>query len=468
MTDLVLRDVVVDGLPVDVRTSGGVIAAIGPGLAARAGDEEVGGRGGAVIPGLHDHHIHLLALAAAARSPLVGPPAVGDAAGLAAGLARAAAAVGPGEWVRAIGYHESVAGPLDRWRLDAIVADRPVRVQHRSGAAWVLNSLGLERVGADGTVEGVELGDAGTPTGRLIGLDGWLRDRLPAPPPPDLAAVGRRLARYGVTGVTDATPVGALDDLAPIAAAAAAGELPQRVTVTGGPRLAAAEMPPPLGRGPVKLMVADYALPAPDDLAGWMRRAHDAGRAVAVHCVTRAGLALALAAWDDAGTRAGDRIEHGSVVPPDLRAVVAELELVVVTQPNFVRERGDRYRVEVEADDVPHLYPCRTLLEAGIPVGGGTDAPFGHPDPWRAIAAAIDRRTADGAILGPDEAVPPERALALFLSPPGAPGGTPRRVDVGAPADLCLLDGPLDEILAEPSADHVSATVIGGAVVAAR
>jgi len=468
MADLVLRDVVVDGLPVDVRASGGVVAAIGAGLAARAGDEEAGGRGGALIPGLHDHHIHLLALAAAARSPFVGPPAVGDAAGLAAALGRAAAAGGPGEWVRATGYHESVAGPLDRWQLDAIVADRPVRVQHRSGAAWVLNSLGLDRVGADGTVQGVELAGDGSPTGRLVGLDGWLRDRLPAPPPPDLAAVGRRLARYGVTGVTDATPVGAVDELAPIAAAAAAGGLPQRVTATGGPRLAGAEMPSPLGRGPVKLMVADYALPALDHLAGWMRRAHDAGRAVAVHCVTRAGLALALAAWDDAGAWAGDRIEHGSVVPPDLRAVVAERGLVVVTQPNFVRERGDRYLVEVEADDLPYLYPCRTLLDAGIPVGGGTDAPFGHPDPWRAIAAAIDRRTAGGDTLGREEAVPPERALALFLTPPGGPGGAPRRVEVGAPADLCLLDGPLDEILANPSADRVAATVIGGTVVSAR
>jgi predicted amidohydrolase YtcJ len=468
MADLVLRDVVVDGLPVDVRASGGVVAAIGPGLAARAGDEDVGGRGGALIPGLHDHHIHLLALAAAARSALVGPPAVGDAAGLAAALGRAAAAVRPGEWVRAIGYHESVAGQLDRWKLDAIVADRPVRVQHRSGAAWVLNSLGLQRVGADGTVEGVELASDGMPTGRLVGLDGWLRDRLPAPPPPDLATVGRRLARYGVTGVTDATPVGAVDELVPIAEAAAAGELPQRVTVTGGPRLAGAEMPSPLGRGPVKVMVADYALPALDHLAGWMRRAHDAGRAVAVHCVTRPGLALALAAWDDAGAWAGDRIEHGSVVPPDLRAVVAERGLVVVTQPNFVRERGDRYLVEVEADDLPYLYPCRTLLDAGIPVGGGTDAPFGHPDPWRAIAAAIDRRTAGGATLGAAEAVPPERALALFLTPPGAPGGAPRRIEAGAPADLCLLDGPLDDVLANPSADRVAATVIGGRVVSAR
>ena len=38
------------------------------------------------------------------------------------------------------------------------------------------------------------------------GADEWLRDGLPQGDPPDLAAVGRELSAYGVTGVTDATP----------------------------------------------------------------------------------------------------------------------------------------------------------------------------------------------------------------------------------------------------------------------
>ena len=256
-----------------------------------------------------------------------------------------------------------------------------------------------------------------------------------------------------------------LGDLEPVATAAADGSLPQHVTVTGGPRVADMTMPSPLATGPVKLVVADYALPALDDLCRWMVAARDAGRPVAVHCVTRAGLALALAAWEEVGAARGDRIEHGSVVPPDLRAIVAARGIAVVTQPGFVHERGDRYLVEVDTDDLPHLYPCRSLIEAGIPVGGGTDAPYGHPDPWRDVAAAIERRTASGEPLGVREAVSPERALALFLTPPEAPGGTPRRVTVGAAADLVVLDGPLSQVLEDPSSRHVVATVIAGSVV---
>jgi len=469
VTGLVLRDVVVDGRLVDVRTTDGVIEEVDRPLSPRPSEEVIDGRRGALLPGLHDHHIHLLALAAAERAPWVGPPVVTDGDMLGATLAAADAALGGGDWLGAIGYHESVAGPLDRWRLDALVAERPVRVQHRTGEWWVLNSQALAQVGLGdgdggpaGVGAGVERDGDGRATGRLRGLDEWLRDRLPAPPQPDLAAVGRRLSRYGVTAVTDATPVRALDDMAPLASAAAAGDLPQRVVVTGGPRLAEATPPAPLGRGPVKLVVADYALPGLDELVRWMRSAHEVGRPVAVHCVTRAGLGLALSAWDEAGALAGDRVEHASVVPPDLRARMASRRLVVVTQPGFVEERGDRYLAEVAADDLPHLYPCRSLIEAGIPVGGGTDAPFGHPDPWRAIATAIDRRTSEGAPLGVREAVSPERALALFLTPLESPGGEPRRVEVGAPADLCLLDAPLSAVLEDPSSTHVAATIHGG------
>ncbi len=463
---LLLNDVVVEGRLVDVRVSDGTIAAIGRPLDPAPGEEVVDGGRGALLPGLHDHHIHLVALAAAEQAPFVGPPAVNDGDQLTIALRRADTALGDGEWLGAIGYHESVSGPLDRWRLDALVATRPVRVQHRSGAEWVLNSRALAAVGLDGGEHldrpGVERDEAGRVTGRLRGLDRWLGDRMPPSPAPDLAAVGRRLSRYGVTGVTDATPVMSLDDLGPVAAAATRGDLPQRITVTGGPRLATAASPAPLARGPVKLVVADYAQPAHADLVRWIGAAHEAGRPVAVHCVTRPGLALALAAWDEAGVLAGDRIEHGSVVPPDLRARVAAHGLVVVTQPGFVLERGDRYLAEVHPGDLPHLYPCRSLIEAGIPVGGSTDAPFGHPDPWRAIATAIERRTIDGAPLGVREAVAPERALALFLTSPEAPGGMLRRVTVGAPADLCLLDAPLSRVLEEPSSSHVALTLHEG------
>ena len=154
-----------------------------------------------------------------------------------------------------------------------------------------------------------------------------------------------------------------------------------------------------------------------------MRAARRQGRTVAVHCVTREALVLALAGWDLVGAIPGDRVEHASVVTPGLAARMAALGLTVVTQPAFVACRGDRYLDEVDPDDVPHLYPWRTLITAGVPVAGSSDAPFGDADPWRAMEAATARRTPSGRVLGSGERLSRPAALALYLGPWRSPGG---------------------------------------------
>jgi len=446
----------VDGRRSDVRVEGGTVTAVEPSITPDAPDTVIDGAGGALIPGLHDHHIHLFATAALERSVRCGPPHVRTPDDLVRALRGA-----PGDgWVRGVGYHERVAGDLDRHALDAIVADRPVRVQHRSGAQWVLSSAACTAVGLDtGPVpDGAELDHDGRPTGRLRRLDRWLRDRLPPEPPPDVAALSRRLAQLGVTGVTDATPVEAADDLAALAGAGVV----QQLQVTGGPALAEAAFPTGVTRGPVKVVLGDHDLPAYDDVVAWFRRAHGAGRPVAVHCVTRVALVLAVAVWAEVGVRHGDRVEHASVTPIELLATLAELGVTVVTQPGFVVERGDDYLADVDAADRGDLYRCASLLDAGIPVGGSTDAPYTDPDPWRAMAAAVERTTGAGVVLGPHEAVAPRRALDLFLAPLDDPGGPPRTIHVGAPADLVLLATPLEHALRDLDVGAVVTTIIDG------
>jgi predicted amidohydrolase YtcJ len=459
---LVLRDVEVDGRRVDVRVREGRIEAIttaDPSTTGAPVDRVITGGGGALIPGLHDHHIHLFATAALERSVRCGPPHVRSVDDLQRALRTA-----PGDdWVRGVGYHDRVAGDLDRFALDAIVTDRPVRLQHRSGAQWVLNSAACAAVGLDagGAPDGAELDEHGRPTGRLRRLDDWLRERLPPDAPPDVAALSRRLATFGVTGVTDATPVAEPADLAALATAG----LVQHLQLTGSPALTDARFPDGSMRGPVKVVLGDHDLPPFDDVVAWFRGAHRAGRPVAVHCVTRVALVLAVAAWQETGAHPGDRVEHASVTPPELLVPLAELGLTIVTQPAFVAERGDDYLAEVDPEDQGDLYRCASLRRAGVAVAGSTDAPYADPDPWRSIAAAVTRTTSAGVVLGPDEALEPRTALGLFLAPLEAPGGPPRTVEVGAPADLVLLAAPIDVALREPSADIVTTTIIGGRVI---
>ena len=446
---LLIQDAQVAGRRRDVRILGGVVAEVGTHLRPRPGEPVLAAGGGALLPGLQDHHLHLMALAAAQESLCCGPPVVTDRRGLMAAL-RAAPGTG---WLRGTSYHESVAGPLDRAALDALVPDRPVRVQHRSGALWMLNSPGLALLGLEReTSPDVERDAAGRLTGRLWRWDSGLRRALGGTLP-DLPAAGRLLAGLGVTGVTDATPD--LDEQT--TTVLRSGLVPQRLQLLGAPDHLACG-------APRKLHLHDHDLPDFDRLVGWIDQAHGAGRPVAVHCVTRESLLLTLAALEQTGGAAGDRIEHAAVVPDGVAATLARQRLRVVTQPAFVSERGDHYRREVAPEDQPGLYPYASLLAAGVPVAPSSDAPFGDVDPWRAMAAAVSRQTPSGVVLGAHERVAARQVLRGYLSPLQDPGGPPRRVRPGVPADLCLLHVPLQEALRAPSRELVRLVLIAGQV----
>jgi predicted amidohydrolase YtcJ len=459
MTGLLLRGAEVDGRLVNVAVAGARIVSVGPGVAAPAGARTVDARGGALLPGLHDHHVHLLALAASRQSVDVSPATTPDAPRFAAALAEAAARTPAGQWVRAVGYHERVAGELDRWRLDAVAGDRPLRVQHRSGALWVLNSAALSATGLlQGSVPaGCLTDERGEPTGRMFRLDEWLGRRIPRLAL-DLSLTGRAMAGFGFTGATDATPYRDTESMTPLAEAVDAGALPLDVMVMGSPALDPGRIPLALRPGPAKLLLPDHELPTPHQIAAWIWAARRFGRPVAVHCVTGAALVVTLSALAETGGVKGDRIEHGAVVGAEVRPQLRESGVTLVTQPGFVAERGDDYLADVAPEEHADLWPVASLLAAGIPVAAGTDAPYGRPDPWALLHAAATRRTQAGRTLGRRERVDARRALDLLLGPADRPGGPPRRVAAGAPADLCLLAHPLREALAQLPDNPVRAT----------
>jgi predicted amidohydrolase YtcJ len=448
MSALLIRRAELDGRPADVRVRAGLVAEVGD-LRPEDGEPVIDARGGALLPGLHDHHLHLLSLAAASASVRCGPPEVTDLDGLARVL-RAAPGNGalgngnPGTWVRGIGYHESVAGILDRHALDRLVASRPVRVQHRGGALWMLNTRALAELGLLAEHD----------DGRLWRNDALLRERLGEQRPPDLAGVGRRLASLGITGVTDATPE-LSDDAVRLLTGAA---LPQRLHLLGAQ--ASAPLGPRVTTGPWKILPPDHEPPDFGALLAEVTRVHATGRPVAIHAVTRESAVLALVVLDQAGTLPGDRIEHAAVIGRDLLPMLARLAPVVVTQPGLAAERASQYRRDVPEADQPDLYRYASLLDAGIRVAPSSDAPFASEDPWRVIAAAATR------VLAPAERITPRQALDGLLTPLDDPGGPPRRVTVGAPADLCLLHVPLAEALSSPDAAVVAATLCAGVVAA--
>ncbi len=447
---------------VDVRVEATHVAKLSQRIEPYPGEVVLDAAGGALLPGLHDHHLHLLSLAKALDSIPCGPPEVSNEAQLTAQLKRhAATAADDDGWLRGIGYHEAVAGDIDRAWLDTVVPDRPLRIQHRSGRLWMFNSAALARIGAGAPPvhPGADL--AG---GRFLDADDWLRARLPDQRPP-LRLASARLAERGVVGVTDATPSNGLSDYRYFAEQHARGHLVQDVLVMGSAELHLAERHDGVAVGPTKIHLHESALPDFDDLCAAIRLSHAAGRAVAVHCITVAELVFAASALAEAGHHPGDRIEHASLTPPETLSLLAAEGLTVVTQPNFVFERGDQYLVDLAAAEQPWLYGGRRFLARGIPLAAGTDAPFGQPNPWRAMTAAVNRHTGNGACLNPDEALTPEEALALFSGPATRPGAASRAIRAGATADLCLLDRPWRDARADLAAVQVIATLRAGTLI---
>lgn len=427
---LIRRATLLDGRVADIRVAERILA-VADALDPAPGEDVLDAGFGAVLPGLHDHHLHLRAAAAALASLPVGPPAVHTKDQLAQALS--SSEPGVDGWIRAVGYHESVAGELDRTVLDTLRPETPLRVQHRSGVLWILNSAGLARVG---------LGDH--PDGRLRSTAGW-SDAVPRRGA-DLGKLSRQLTGLGVTGVTDATPDLDADDIGSLTAAHRRGEL----------------RPRPYFLAPGKKILHDDRLDL-QALTGWIADRHRADHPVAIHCVTAAQLVVAVAALRAAGPGPSDRIEHAAIVPDDMIAELADLGVTVITQPNFVAERGEAYLHDVAADEQPQLWRVAALIDAGIGVAGSTDAPFGALDPWAAMRAAVHRTTESGTVLGAGERIPPGAALRLFLACPADPARM-RSVVPGQPGDLCVLAIPPRDALAELASDMVTATVIGGEV----
>jgi len=438
---MLIRSAEIEGDICDVRIGSGSIIAINDSIGALESEDVLHASGTALIPGLHDHHIHLNASAAALNSVLCGPPHIRDEEQLIAALSKA-----PGEdWLRGISYHPSVAGEIDRKWLDRCGPERPIRIQHRGGRMWIFNSLAIHQL------------DIGIPEdGRLVDGDVLVREAL-GNDRPDLKPLIHELVSYGITGVTEVTPSNDRIDLEHYLGAAS----PLSLCIMGGTDLHDIGCKNSRHIGPYKIHNHDHDLPSLELLTADIANAHDHDRAVAIHCVTRAELMLSLAAIEDAGSHPGDRIEHCAIADEVAIEWIARLGLTVVTQPHFVAERGDAYLRDVEPEDIPHLWRIKSLKDAGIKLAAGSDAPFGSHNPWLAMASAVERPEG----LGLDEVVTPEQALELYSKPVDGAGAPARRIAIGEKADLCLLDRSWASARQNLSAVNVRATWVSGNLV---
>jgi len=467
--------------------------------------------GRALIPGFIDAHIHLFAYAANLVGVDCSPRAVRSIEEIQEVLTRAAASKPAGSWIRGWGYNEFYLAERrhpTRHDLDRAVPNHPVKVTHRSGHASVLNTLAMQRLGiTNETPEPPGAVIERDASGDLTGYFMEMEDELSARGVPTLTDAeldeGLRLAMQvllskGVTSIDEASPYGAPAQWDRLVAAQKRGAMPLRIYKMFGPGdldvLRARELffgaaEERLSVGAIKFMLnetGEQVLPDRDVLGEQVYAAHRAGYQVAFHAATEAGVAAAADAVDAALRRSLDdatdiaalglrlhdhrhRIEHCGVCPSTLAVRLHSLGIVVVTQPGFIAEYGERWLAEVPRDQQFWLYPIGMLRRAGVRVAFGSDCPVAPANPFAALSAAVTRGAANGALVGSEHAVSVAEALTMHTSA-GAYAASDEHdrgsITPGKLADLALLDR--DPLVASPedlAETQVVWTMVGGEVV---
>lgn len=449
--------------PLDVLVEKGTVTAVGAGLDRPDGVEESDAEGRWLVPGLWDQHVHLAQWTLASqRLDLAGARSPEDAT--------RAVAERIAEWPDhpVIGWgHRS--GGWDRdvtvSELDAVSGDTPVVLISGDGHHAWLNTTALMHLAMpvrDSVVREAEWFAAYARLSTLVGDDGTS--------PEAYRRTLEHAASMGIVGIVDfefsggarewaerwaagadllrirmATYADTLEDV--IAAGLHTGD-----TLPGGDDR--------LTMGPLKIISdgslntrtawccqpyadahrLEYPCGQPnlsgDELRDLLARAHASGLEVATHAIGDAAVAEALASYADTGARGS--IEHAQMVGRDDVRQMAQLGIRASIQPAHLLDDRDLTE-KIWGDRSERCFAFRWMLDDGVELAMGSDAPVSPLDPWLAIAAAVHRSADDRAAWHDEQALTPREALAASVD------GRPM-VGVGSPGDLVLLDrDPLGE-----------------------
>jgi predicted amidohydrolase YtcJ len=473
--DLVLTNAVVHTMDPErpraeaLAARGGEIVFVGDDGAARewagGASETIDAGGRAVMPGIHDGHVHALDGGRLLFAPNLHGERL-DLDGFLGALARMleeTAGSEPDGWLNVYGWEPlSMAASPTRDDLDRLPTRRPILVNDSSAHTSVANSRALELSGVGAATpdpEGGRLGrrEGGEPDGVL-----WdeaivlVSDHVPADTPDEnrreLRAAHELMARKGVTSYLDAWGRG--PDLEALSALSDAGGILVRpqvslaVTPEGAEdteamlaeldRLRDLHGRPDVGIGTAKLFL-DGVIEHPAQTAALLgpyldedgRAGDDRGPTYfspeltnrTVAALDEAGWQVHMHAIGDRAVRSGlDAVEfarerngpsgprhtiaHVQIVDPADLGRFAELGVMPSIQAQWAR--WDIYTVEalrpwVGDERWRNMYPFGRLQEAGAILCGGSDWPVDDLFPFHQIATAATR-TASGSL--PAEAKP--------------------------------------------------------------
>ncbi|MGI5491327.1 amidohydrolase [Microtetraspora malaysiensis] len=492
----------VDGeMLIAVGTEAEVRAAAGPSA------ELIDLDGAAVLPGLYDAHIHT-----AQYAQSLGAVDLRDARSLDEALAMVAAHAArlrPGAWLFGGRWNSNTWNPPaqpDRYALDSVCPELPVALPSVDGHTVWANSAALRLAGIDAStpdpVGGEIVRDAsGEPTGILRESASYpLRNLMVSADLRDLLRAGQEeLLGLGLTSVHD---IDGEDCRAAYLELRDAGELKLRVhkaipmihlekAIAEGRRTGQGD--DWVRTGPVKIFsdgalgshtchmsesfAGDHgntgiAVTPYEELVALFSRAAGAGIAVATHAIGDQANHLVLDAYEALGSTPGlrHRIEHAQHLRPDDLSRMARLGVVASMQPVHCTSDIDLVDSLLAGHELAS-YAWRGMLNVGVALAFGSDAPVEHPNPFAALYAAVTRTRTDGTPVGgwqPEQRLSMAEAVTAHTLGAAYAAGEEERKGLLTPgrlADFIAVD--TDPYLESPEAvlrTEVLTTVVGGEV----
>jgi len=476
--------------------------------------------GNTVFPGFTDSHQHLEGVGRRTRTlSLFGLPTLEDTV---AAIAQWADAVPAESWVLGRGWIEREWTDeqrfLTRWDVDAFTENKPLFMPRADGVSALVNSKALALAGinhetpdpeggkferdSNGELTGYVLAKAMDPFRAILPpeTDDYLRENLL-----------RGMQANAALGWTSTHDMGMTwRELGQLRALHERGEMLHRVYVA----VPIAEAGPLLERGPeqtpdgmidlrgIKVFIdgtlgsRGAALLEPyADAAhrGFMNRTTKAelmpvlegalqrGLQVMTHVIGDRALRSTLDWYDEAWSALPKeewaetdlrwRLEHAQIIPPSDQQRLVSMGVIPSMQPSHAIGDLNFAPARLGPERLTYAYPWRPLIERGLSIVAGSDAPVELGDPRVEFYAAITRTRLDGTAgegWHREYAVSREDALRMFtLWPAHSIFQEHKRgtLSVGKQADLTVFD--TDFMTAEPQQilkAKTVMTVVGGRV----
>lgn len=428
----------------------------------------------------------------------------------------------PGEWVVGRGWIEKVWPEKrfpTRYELDRFSSDKPVILERADGHAIVVNSLALELAGISSESNDphggrIEKDKNGEPTGMLIDKATSLVEKLipkttKQEDKRDLKAGIDRNVSLGWTQVQIAG--GTFSDIEILEEIKEEGNLLQRVyfaVSAGEPAETLLRLGPKLDpehmltvRG-IKLY-ADGALGSrgaallekyeDQDTTGLLiftkeetlpvlEEALKKGIQIQTHAIGDKGNRITLDWYQEAFNSIVDeerkvidprwRIEHSQIITKEDQIRFRDMEIIASMQPSHAI--GDLHFApsRLGMQRVGNGYVWRNLIDLGVVVAGGSDAPVEIGDPRIEFYAAVARKDLDGFYdkgWHLEQAVTREEALKMFTIWPAFAAfqedinGT---IEVGKLADLTIFSKDIMKVPEEEILEaQVVMTIVNGKIV---